>query len=687
MYHKRASSRRLTARQSDAIRRETEENAVAEAAAAAAAAEEEEEAKAVGHKQPAEAAGAQTGQREYDHQQTRSSASSERRMEENQLECAAQHSPAASPQSARVCSSEGGESLYSDQHAANVHQSHEHLDTATRLTPNHNHLDTSTDVPTESPVLIKVELPISSSFANPTSHTVTTAGISQQDQDSSATSVKPEDLLQFGSLSPVLAPSPTLLQDRADMQKSNSPAPSTYESHRVRYQPYQDPLDASETTCTARFGLQSPFGSPQDAPQHASNASQAPSTMSSSELTESTENMDLVATNVAQQTSMSSSQNRTLEREHSLAQDASMPSCASRPALTSSGSFAFTSSSSPQAGSLLTMASSTGDTMQSLMRQFQAPYALSSPYGTPAPYSEVSPFISECLPASSQADDAHQNQVAMRFDVSSPVAEYCGETQKRQRLTKSYSSPQLVLDQRHGGYSSSNSRFKSEACDTWGLSSCPVGSPYASTSSSYASTSSTPLTPFSYQALGSNSSNAEKDSRPNKRRQYVYQHEYQPYRSNTFPGAPYHGSSGDSGMGSHGSLEPIGDFGSNASIYSLNNQSAEGGFDTSATDIATNVSTSSLAARNTGTMSPSAITTMSFADSSEAQSPGTSLSHQSLGAVQNRNVPPTRPALSKQEIQSMDPDPKFCNNCRTTSTPSWRRCPQGRILLCNACGL
>ncbi|KAK3846003.1 MAG: hypothetical protein J3R72DRAFT_358639, partial [Linnemannia gamsii] len=28
-----------------------------------------------------------------------------------------------------------------------------------------------------------------------------------------------------------------------------------------------------------------------------------------------------------------------------------------------------------------------------------------------------------------------------------------------------------------------------------------------------------------------------------------------------------------------------------------------------------------------------------------------------------------------------------CNNCQTTSTPSWRRCPKGRILLCNACGL
>ncbi|KAG9070252.1 hypothetical protein KI688_009587 [Linnemannia hyalina] len=43
--------------------------------------------------------------------------------------------------------------------------------------------------------------------------------------------------------------------------------------------------------------------------------------------------------------------------------------------------------------------------------------------------------------------------------------------------------------------------------------------------------------------------------------------------------------------------------------------------------------------------------------------------------------------MTKQEMQATDPDPKFCHNCKTTATPSWRRCPQGRILLCNACGL
>ncbi|KAF9121945.1 hypothetical protein BGW39_010143 [Mortierella sp. 14UC] len=41
----------------------------------------------------------------------------------------------------------------------------------------------------------------------------------------------------------------------------------------------------------------------------------------------------------------------------------------------------------------------------------------------------------------------------------------------------------------------------------------------------------------------------------------------------------------------------------------------------------------------------------------------------------------------RQEPLERDPDPKACKNCQTTSTPSWRRCPKGRILLCNACGL
>ncbi|KAF9930306.1 hypothetical protein FBU30_000652 [Linnemannia zychae] len=44
-------------------------------------------------------------------------------------------------------------------------------------------------------------------------------------------------------------------------------------------------------------------------------------------------------------------------------------------------------------------------------------------------------------------------------------------------------------------------------------------------------------------------------------------------------------------------------------------------------------------------------------------------------------------SMTKHELHAVDPEPKFCNNCKITVTPSWRRCPQGRLLLCNACGL
>lgn len=39
-----------------------------------------------------------------------------------------------------------------------------------------------------------------------------------------------------------------------------------------------------------------------------------------------------------------------------------------------------------------------------------------------------------------------------------------------------------------------------------------------------------------------------------------------------------------------------------------------------------------------------------------------------------------------QNIPQFTPQ-KICSNCGSISTPSWRRCPEGRNLLCNACGL
>lgn len=44
--------------------------------------------------------------------------------------------------------------------------------------------------------------------------------------------------------------------------------------------------------------------------------------------------------------------------------------------------------------------------------------------------------------------------------------------------------------------------------------------------------------------------------------------------------------------------------------------------------------------------------------------------------------------ISKPQIDLNNGLPrKICSNCGSISTPSWRRCPEGRNLLCNACGL
>lgn len=51
------------------------------------------------------------------------------------------------------------------------------------------------------------------------------------------------------------------------------------------------------------------------------------------------------------------------------------------------------------------------------------------------------------------------------------------------------------------------------------------------------------------------------------------------------------------------------------------------------------------------------------------------------------------PSNSLNQITQPQIDPnsglprKICSNCGSISTPSWRRCPEGRNLLCNACGL
>ena len=44
-------------------------------------------------------------------------------------------------------------------------------------------------------------------------------------------------------------------------------------------------------------------------------------------------------------------------------------------------------------------------------------------------------------------------------------------------------------------------------------------------------------------------------------------------------------------------------------------------------------------------------------------------------------------SMKAENILSSSLPRKFCANCGSVSTPSWRRCPKGKQLLCNACGL
>lgn len=52
-------------------------------------------------------------------------------------------------------------------------------------------------------------------------------------------------------------------------------------------------------------------------------------------------------------------------------------------------------------------------------------------------------------------------------------------------------------------------------------------------------------------------------------------------------------------------------------------------------------------------------------------------------------LPPPNSQLPLQYLPVVFPPlpRKICSNCGSISTPSWRRCPEGRNLLCNACGL
>jgi len=53
----------------------------------------------------------------------------------------------------------------------------------------------------------------------------------------------------------------------------------------------------------------------------------------------------------------------------------------------------------------------------------------------------------------------------------------------------------------------------------------------------------------------------------------------------------------------------------------------------------------------------------------------------------NHGILPAIPDGSGFHIGTTNMPRKICSNCGSISTPSWRRCPEGKSLLCNACGL
>ncbi|KAF9165753.1 hypothetical protein DFQ26_009435 [Actinomortierella ambigua] len=83
------------------------------------------------------------------------------------------------------------------------------------------------------------------------------------------------------------------------------------------------------------------------------------------------------------------------------------------------------------------------------------------------------------------------------------------------------------------------------------------------------------------------------------------------------------------------------------------------------------------------------VRTKPSAMSSSAMVPGSlSVARPKLDSVNAVTVyASSRPRYVIDDGTYRDPEPKHCTNCMTMSTPSWRRCPEGRRLLCNACGL
>ncbi|KAF9376231.1 Transcription factor GATA-5 [Podila verticillata] len=349
--------------------------------------------------------------------------------------------------------------------------------------------------------------------------------------DETALSIKNEELLQFSSFSPILPSSP-ILPDRAGMLQDFSPHPS-YDTRIQKDHHFPCP-GAHQPDASLQLNRQALMSDPvkddQDVPLIDIQASSGDASLP---VTTST----------------------LIER---------VPYPSTRPILVPSEALVRARSPSVRPGSLMYMGSSSA--MQSYVYQCPPPHYGSSlaVYG-PSPYTDLSSLVSD----TSAQNELPNTSVPSSFGSS--MEDH--DPNKRQRVSKSYSSPHLLLNTKEPGYPGGRSSH-----GPWGY----------------------PATPYYDRALGD--------------------------------------------------------------LFGPEATSAFGGMDI-----------------------PSSAPSPSVA---EEMAPGTAASSHSLGTTSSQedgeDAPTKRLSISKQEIQSMDPDPKFCNNCGTTTTPSWRRCPQGRILLCNA---
>ncbi|KAG0039196.1 Erythroid transcription factor [Podila clonocystis] len=444
--------------------------------------------------------------------------------------------------------------------------------------------------------------------------------------DDNTLSIKNEELLQFNSFSPILPSSP-IIPDRAGMLQDYSPHPSYDTCIQKDLHHLSSPGAHQAEAASLQFNRQEIMSDPVKDDQ---------GVPPSIEIQASSGDISLpVATSAF------------IEREP----QGPYPSTL-RPIL-GPETLLRERRTSIRPGSLVHMGSSSSPSpMQSYVYHYPPNYESSLPgdYGTTVAYTDMSSLV---------ATTSHDFPGANMPPGFGPSMTEYHDPNKRQRLYKSYSSPHL-LNLRDPGHLTS----RSVSHGPWG-NSFPVTAPYYDRvlGDLFEPEAASPSTPLPPPPPLADQSRYEPIPRTVKRRLYGYPPIPPSYRSNSFP-EPYQG------MGGYGSVGP-GDMGG-PSGYPYHGQYASfGSMDVSP-------STPSLAV-------------------AEDMTPGASFpAVESLSHLPGRPSPPQddedgtpskRPTMSKQEIQSMDPDPKFCNNCGTTTTPSWRRCPQGRILLCNACGL